>query len=79
MAESQLLSAIGDKNMTAIIFWLKNHHPTYEARIEVRTTGSGAKDERLNKKQKEIVGQALEQLGIKNNQKPKGDQNEKAL
>jgi hypothetical protein len=28
IAESQLLSAIRDKNMTAIIFWLKSHHPT---------------------------------------------------
>ena len=26
MAESQLMSAIRDKNLTAIIFWLK-HHP----------------------------------------------------
>jgi len=36
MAESQLLSAIKDKNLTAIIFWLKHHHPAYETRIELR-------------------------------------------
>lgn len=30
MAESQLMSAIRDKNLTAIIFWLKNHHPSYK-------------------------------------------------
>ncbi len=29
LAESQLLSAIKDKNMTAIIYWLNNHHPDY--------------------------------------------------
>src|SRR5680860_719631 len=29
MAESQLLSAIKDKNLTAIIFWLKHHHSSY--------------------------------------------------
>lgn len=29
LAESQLLSAIKDKNMTAIIYWLNNHHPAY--------------------------------------------------
>lgn len=29
MAESQLISAIKDKHMTAIIFWLKNHHKSY--------------------------------------------------
>lgn len=35
MAESQLISAIKDKNMTAIIFWLKNHHKSYEPRLKV--------------------------------------------
>lgn len=29
LAESQLISAIKDKNMTAIIYWLNNHHPNY--------------------------------------------------
>jgi ACT domain-containing protein len=35
MAESQLMSAIRDKNMTAIIFWLKNHHLQYVDKTEV--------------------------------------------
>ena len=29
LAESQLISSIRDKNMTAIIFWLKHHHKNY--------------------------------------------------
>ena len=29
LAESQLMSAIKDKNISAIIFWLRNNHPTY--------------------------------------------------
>lgn len=29
LAESKLISAIKDGNMTAIIYWLKNHHPPY--------------------------------------------------
>jgi ACT domain-containing protein len=74
MAESQLLSAISDKNMTAIIFWLKNHHPVYEARIEVRATGTGSDDEELNNKQKEIVAQIFKQIGItKKNKLEKGE------
>lgn len=32
LAESQLISSIKDKNMTAIIFWLKNHNPNYSDR-----------------------------------------------
>lgn len=35
MAESQLLSAIKDKNITAIIFWLKHHHASYTTRLEI--------------------------------------------
>lgn len=33
MAESQLLSAIRDQNMTAIIFWLKHRHRGYGTRV----------------------------------------------
>lgn len=35
MAESQLLSAIRDKNMTAIVFWLKNHHQAYADKLRI--------------------------------------------
>ena len=35
MAESQLISAIRDRNMTSIIFWLKNRHPAYRERVEL--------------------------------------------
>ena len=58
MAESQLLSSIKDKNMTAIIFWLKHHHPSYETRIELRQAFSKS-EEKLNKRQEEIIRQAL--------------------
>jgi len=59
MAESQLLSSIKDRNMTAIIFWLKNNHPDYKQKVEISTTKrEGGKD--LTDKQKEIIAQALE-------------------
>lgn len=35
LAESQLLSAIREKNMTAIIFWLKNRHKAYSTKVEL--------------------------------------------
>jgi hypothetical protein len=35
LAESQLLSAIKDKNMTAIIFWLKNHSQIYTDKLKI--------------------------------------------
>ena len=73
MAESQLLSAIRDKNMTAIIFWLKHHHPAYETRVEIRQAASQA-DGNPNKKQKEAINTALEAAMI---DKEKLGENEK--
>jgi ACT domain-containing protein len=35
MAESQLLQAIKDQNMTGIIFWLKHNHAAYTTRVEI--------------------------------------------
>lgn len=59
LAESNLISAIKDKNMTAIIFWLKNNHKNYKTRIEL----SGkleTESEKLTPEQEETVRKALE-------------------
>jgi len=37
-AESQLISSIRDRNMTGIIYWLKNHHKAYSTRVEISGT-----------------------------------------
>ena len=58
MAESQLLSAIRDKNMTAIIFWLRNHHQVYTNRMEL-TAHLNQMDEKLTPEQEKIVKEAL--------------------
>lgn len=62
MAESQLMSAIRDKNMTAIIFWLKHHHPAYLTRVEI--TSGQTKDPTLTTEQEEAVKKALLLAGI---------------
>ena len=59
LAESQLLSAIRDKNMTAIIFWLKHRHKAYSTRIEL----SGDLTQRnieLTDEQKNLIATALQ-------------------
>ena len=56
MAESQLISAIRSSNMTAIIFWLKNHHKGYSPKLEV-TTKNG--DIPLTDEQKEMIKKSL--------------------
>jgi ACT domain-containing protein len=59
MAESQMMSAIKDKNMTAIIFWLKHHHPAYATKIEI-TASNKNQDIVLTDEQKELLNKALE-------------------
>lgn len=63
IAESQLMSAIKDKNMTAIIFWLKHHHPAYATKVEVTTT-SKDKEIYLTDEQKELLNKALEMAAL---------------
>ncbi len=59
VAESQLMSAIRDKNMTAIIFWLKHHHPHYATKVEV-TARLKADNEVLTPEQEALVTKALQ-------------------
>lgn len=63
MAESQLISAIRDKNMTAIIFWLKNHHPRYTARLLLEGR-IRHETEVLSADQEELVLRALRLAGL---------------
>ncbi len=58
IAESQLMSAIKDKNLTAIIFWLKHHHPSYATKVEV-TARLKADNEVLTPEQEALVTKAL--------------------
>jgi predicted DNA binding protein len=63
MAESQLISAIKDKNLTAIIFWLKNHHKTYETCVAVDAKLRFENPE-LTPEQTALVQAALENAGL---------------
>ncbi len=56
MAESQLLSAIKDKNMSAIMFWLRSHHNAYRNKVEVTTKHL---DRELTPEEKELIKQAI--------------------
>ena len=63
MAESQMMSAIKDKNMTAIIFWLKHHHPAYATKIEI-TASNKNQEITLTDEQKELLNKALEMAAL---------------
>ncbi len=62
LAESQLISAIKEQNMTAIIFWLKHHHNRYATKVEV--TARFKQDEALTPEQEVIVQTALRLAGL---------------
>jgi len=56
-AESQLIAAIRDKNISAIFFWLRNNHPAYTDKLLIK--GKLENTEELTKEQKQAVKQAL--------------------
>ncbi len=56
MAESQLMAAIRDKNMTAIVFWLKHHHALYAPTMQIKHT---IEDDNLTPEQEALVRNAL--------------------
>lgn len=58
LAESQLLSAIREKNMTAIIFWLKHRHKAYTTKVEFYGE-LNHKNIELSEEQKELISKAL--------------------
>ncbi|MFH1544038.1 MAG: hypothetical protein ABIE03_05925 [Patescibacteria group bacterium] len=67
MAESQLINAIKNGNLTGIIFWLKNHHKQYSPKLEV-TAKNG--DIPLTDEQKELIRRSLA-LAFKNKSEEK--------
>lgn len=72
MAESQLINAIKNQNMTAIIFWLKHHHKAYETRIAVKGKLE-FEQKTLTHEQEELIKKALQMLRL--NKTSKGENN----
>lgn len=58
LAESQLISAVKDRNMSAVMSWLKHHHPSYRTRVQIEGTVNTIQE--LSDEQKELVRKALE-------------------
>ncbi len=58
LAESQLISAVRDRNFPAIAYWLKHHHPNYKTKIQIEGSLQMPQEE-LTPEQEEIVKEAL--------------------
>ncbi len=63
LAESQLINAIKNQNMTAITFWLRHHNSRYKNRLEIDAKVQTVQQE-LTPEQLELVTQALRLAGI---------------
>lgn len=63
MAESQLVTAIKNQNMTAIQFWLKNHHQTYADKLRVMAEVEH-KESPLTSAQRALIKKALSLAGV---------------
>lgn len=59
LAESQLLKAIQNGDMTGIIFWLKHNHHQYGNRLEL-TANIKSNNEPLSEEQQALITKALE-------------------
>lgn len=75
MAESQLISAIKDKNIAAIIYWLRHHHPAYTNRLEIDAHIKKVPDE-LTMEEEEMVREALRLASLSVPSLPFSNQNE---
>lgn len=62
VAESQLMAAIKERNMTAIVFWLKHHHPSYTTKVEI--TAHIKENYELTLEQQALVEEALRRAAL---------------
>jgi len=61
MAESQLLSAIRDRNISAIFYWLNHRHSAYSNKLEITAK---VKDETLSPEQEELIKKELKHASL---------------
>lgn len=76
LAESQLISAMKDGNMSSVFFWLNNRHVAYGNKLKI--SGSiETKSDKLTPEQEASIHKALTLMGLTNNNvQTKGGQNE---
>lgn len=57
LAESQLIGAVKDRDMRAIMYWLKHHHADYKSRLEIEGTVNTIHE--LSEEQKALIAKAF--------------------
>lgn len=64
VAESQLISAVKNENLRAVMYWLQHHHGKYKNKVEIGGTLQTIQE--LTPEQQELVTRALKLAGISN-------------
>lgn len=62
LAENQLIVAVKDRNLPAITYWLRHHHPSYKAKVEIE--GAAKIIHELSPEQRALMEKALRLVGI---------------
>lgn len=75
LAESRLINAMKDNNLTAVFYWLNHRHSVYKNKLEV-TGNLEIKKDALTKEQEANIMRALELASLVTNNK--GDNHEAA-
>lgn len=63
LAESQLINAIKNQNITAIALWLKHRHPSYRNRLEINAKVQTIQQQ-PTPEQAELISRALRMAGL---------------
>jgi hypothetical protein len=65
IAELQLITAIKNNDLSAIMFWLRHHHPSYKHKVEVSSRAKAISEkEELTPEQQALVEQALRMASL---------------
>lgn len=59
MAETQIIQAIKDRNITSLIYWLNHNHPVYRTKIEIEANHK-ILDGKISKEQEILIKKAIE-------------------
>ncbi len=65
LAENQLISAVKDRNLSAVQYWLRHHHPTYANKLQI---SHDSQTDELTAEQEEVVRRALELASVTESQ-----------
>ena len=75
LAESQLISAMKDQNLTAVMYWLNHRHNIYRNKLEI-SGDVNVKNKKLSREEEKEIMRALKLASLITNNNRNGGSNE---